>query len=184
MGALDWVRANVDRVRALGEKREAAAPGLEAAHRREAIVASEAWKRDHADVWEFLDGMLDGDFRRSMLRAVEEARVTEAQVEALRKMMAAQKRRDSVAPDVGSRVDAKGRLTSARHWSDPRGGRVFRVEFETEHGWRGRVDTTDPKTVNRIQGRRRDAVVVRGRVVWKRDGFAILSDLSEILLDG
>lgn len=179
--ALEWVRSNVEHVRALGAKRAAKAPSVEAAKRHALVVAAETWKRDHADLWELLEGMLESDFRQSLIRAVEEGRVTQAQEDALRRMLVTKRKRDAVAPAVGSRVSVMAEVTSARHWIDFRGNRVFRVEFDTHEGWRARADVTSPRTVDQVQSRRSDTVKVRGVVVWKKDGFAILSEGTEIL---
>lgn len=182
--ALTWVRANVEKVRSLGERRAAKAPDIAAAHRRTIILAAETWKRDNPDLWEFLEDMLDNEFKLSLIRAVESGRVTPNQEDALRQMVAAKKRRSAVAPLVGAQVSVRGMITYARHHADLRGQRVFRVEFDSEFGWRGRVDILNPKGIDRIQARHQDDVLVRGLVVWRKDGFAVLSEQSEILLGG
>jgi len=178
--ALEWVRDNIVKVRTLGEKRKKQAPKQESERR----LAAETWKKDHAELWDFVDDMLDNEFKRSIVAAIEEARVTENQVTALTRLVEQKKRREAVAPLVGTRVDVRGTVTFARHCADLRGVKVFRVEFDTDEGWRGRVDTANTVIVDQIQARQHDVIIARGTVVWRKDGFAILSDWSELLVDG
>lgn len=180
VNALEWVKANAARVRALGEKRDAQAPLIEAAHARAALLAAETWKRDNADLWEFLEGLFDNEFKRSLVQAVEAGRISPNQEEALRKMLVAHKRRATPAPLVGTRVDVDVTITDAKHCADMRGHRVFRVDFESEIGWRGRIDVEREGVVDRLQGRQHDLAHVQGLVVWRKDNFAILSNQSDV----
>ena len=181
--ALNWVRSNTELVRSLGEKRALRATRTALEHLQETLLKVETWKRDHADLWDFLDGMEDGEFKRSLVQAVEAGRLSENQEEALHKMVLAKKQREQT-PLVGARVDVPGLVAVARHTVDAQGHRVFRVEIDTLAGWRGRVDTTCSAIVDRVQGRSHDRVIVRGSVVWRREGFVILAKQSEILSDG
>lgn len=176
--ALSWVEANVGRVRALGEKRDARTPVLEAARRHREAVAVAAWKHDHAELWALVEDMLPCDFKYSVIEAIEANRLSPRQEEALRKLVAAKRRCD--APARGSNVEVLAVLTSARNWVNARHQAVFRIDFWVAKGWGGRIETTDPELVSAVQGRRTDDVLIRGSVVWNKETYAILSERVEI----
>lgn len=176
--ALAWVENNVERVRLLGERREARAPAVEANRRHREALAVIAWKNEHAEMWSFVEDMLPCDFKYSVLRAIEERRLTPKQEEALQKMVEAKRKCD--APAAGTRVDVLATITAAWSWVNLRRERVFRIDFRVAKGWSGRIEVTDEATVMIVQGRRTNEVRLQGQVLWSKDSYAILSSAVAI----
>lgn len=175
--ALEWIRANVEHVRALGERREAKAPERAALQRHQLVIEVETWKRDHAELWEFVEDMFPCEFKSSMIKAIEAGRLTPDQEAALWQMVHASKRRS--APTVGTSVEVRVRITSARHSMDHKSQPVFRVDFTTKEGWSGRVETSDAAVTALVQGRISDDMLLKGDVQWSREGYAILAGKSK-----
>lgn len=180
-GALAWIRANVSRIRELAAQREAHAPDVARDRRHKHAVKVQAWKKDHYDVWDIVNGMLPCDFKSSITKAVEAGKVTEKQEKSLQKMADAKKKKEVPAPPVGTTIATGAVILSALLQFDGRKQSVFRIEFETVEGWRGRVDTTDEKIVTKVQSRRRDGIDVYGVVEWKKEGYAIVAGRVEVI---
>jgi len=170
--ALEWVRANVSRVRELAANR------AEAAKESRRKVSTEAleWKREHADLWELLEELNPSDFKSSVIDAVERAQVTEKQFEALEQMVES-KRKAREAPPLGTRLDIEVSVSKHEYGLDGRGNRVFKLEFVTD-GWAGRVEIADEAQGSAVlwmlRGRDSSLVRLKATVVWRRGGFAIL----------
>jgi hypothetical protein len=180
--ALSWVQANTARVRELGEKREADAPLNEAERKRKLVLQVAEWKQDHADVWSLLEELTPSDFRSSVVKAIETAKVTDKQVAAIEQMIAKKKQaRD--APPLGTDLDIEVSVTQYGFGFDGRGCKVFQMEFVAE-GWRGRVEITDEAQGANVQWflRGRDAAPVRVRatVLWRKGGYAVLGGTVEV----
>ena len=147
---------------------------LERIHER--TVASVRWKRENYDLFEFLEGMVAGDFRDAALRAVEEGSVTPSMEEAVRE---AARRRATAAPPLGVWVDVVASVDSAVEAVDRWGRPVLRVEFVADDGWRGRVETTDASQVRAWRGAAPGtAFAVRGRVVWRIERLAVVDPVG------
>lgn len=170
--ALAWVQDNVLHVRELAAKR------AEAAKEQRRKVSSEAvrWKREHGDLWELLEDLNPSDFKSSVIEAVEKARVTEKQKEALERMVEAKKKARE-APPIGTLLDLEVSLSKYGYGRDGRGNRVFQLEFVAE-GWAGRVEIADEAHGSTVlwmlRGRDSTTVHIKASVVWRRGGFAIL----------
>lgn len=172
--ALVWVKENVDYI-----KKQAVRKSLTEAEKR---ILVETWKQDHHEEWSLLEDMMPNDFRQSMLAAVEEGRITEDQTAALQRMVREKKKRETWAPSAGSVVSVEGWLTKALHTVDSQNNKVFRVEFEVEDGWRGRIDVIQSETIDTIQARLLDDVKLTGKVLWQKERYAILAADTEIEL--
>ena len=177
--ALEWVRQHVEQVRQLGTRRQRRLRERSAAEEIESSFEIQLWKLEHSDVWVFLSDMLDSDFKRSVVQAIEDGTVTDNQVNAVRKAIETQRRRDAVAPSPQSMVHIAGRIVHAAYTYDSRGRKVLRVEFDTEPGWRGRLDIEDDVKIAETLRRPTDDVDVRGRVEWSKAGFAIFTASTE-----
>lgn len=180
--ALAWIKNNVTKLLAYSEKKRQLAVQEAAEKRHIQIVTSEGWKKDHPDLWDFLEGMQPGEFKASIMKAILEGDVSIEQETALHNMLQHKKRKEALTPIVGERVRIQSVIISAVHSFDLRGIRVFRVEFESEAGWRGRIDVSQSETVDKIQARQTDKVSLDGMVVWRREGYAILSGNTIVLL--
>ncbi len=172
--ALDWVKENIVYI-----KKQAAKKPLDEAER---CILVEAWKQDHHEEWSLLEGMMENDFRQSMIRAIEEGRITIDQPSALQRMVREKKRREVWAPPAGSVATATGWITKALHTMDAQNNKVFRMEFEVEDGWRGRIDLISTETIDAIQARMLDDINLVGKVLWQKERYAILSPDTEIEL--
>lgn len=164
--ALDWVRTHVERVRRLGEERDALTPLARQARDLGHLARSVAlWKVNNADLWRFLEGMADSDLRSSLVLAVEEDRVTEGRLELLRRL-----RQEAVtAPPVGTRV--RGRMTVLRHHRE----RDLRVDCATSEGWIARLTVRDEALSMRIQLGTVSTLDVDGTVVWCGGRMAVVN---------
>lgn len=167
--ALRWVLTNAEQVR-VAEAAEDMRARMKRAHER--TVASVTWKRENADLFDFLEGMLAGDFRDAALRAVENGTVTQSMEEAVRESA---RRRPVPPPAVGVWVDVVADVTEAAESADKWGKPVLRVDFLADDGWRGRVDVTDPPAMRAWRGARAGtSFSVRGRVVWRVERMAVV----------
>lgn len=173
--ALRWVLANADEVRRTHGAADRKAR-LQRAHER--TVASVTWKRDNADLWDFLDGMVTGGFKNAAVEAVEAGIVSEAMEDALR---AAVKRKPVPPPPVGAWVDIVGLMETVTESVDRRGRTVLRVEFIADDGWRGRVEVTDPPVIRAWRGAKAGtSFSVRGRVVWRVERLAVVDAVGTL----
>lgn len=168
--ALAWVASNTTKVRSLGERRDHRATE----QRQKEVLEVLAWKKEHAELWAFLEDMLPSDFKYSVMSAIESRRVTQRQVEAIQKLVEANRRCD--APAMGTQVDIRVVITGARIWFNTRGQRVFRIDFWVAKGWGGRVETTNEHLVASVQARRTDEGILRGAIAWSKESYAILED--------
>jgi hypothetical protein len=167
----------VDKVATLGKKRQQRAEtGMIAA-----FVTAALWKQQHTDLWEFVQTLDATAFKQTLIKAIEDGSITKEQEETLIQMLK-QKRKNMPAPEVGMPVNVKALITSALPATDNRGDSVFRIEFTTDLGWRGRVDTFNKMISDRVQGRRHNHIQVSGSVVWCKENFVILSKQTDIKL--
>lgn len=181
LAALTWVRVNAGRVRELGEARNTRAPALAVERRHKQAVQVTTWKRDHYDIWDIVDGLLPGDFKDSVTRAIESNSLSERQEQSLQDMVDSKKKRAVGAPPKGTPVTVGAVVLSAMNWFDHKQKPVLRVEFETVIGWRGRIDITDAVTISKVQGRRGDGVDLHGNVEWSKGGYAVVSGRVEVV---
>lgn len=173
--ALLWVLRNADQVRAEEDAADRKAR-LKRAHDR--TVASVTWKRENADLFEFLEGMLAGDFRDSALRAVDGGTVSPSMEQAVREAV---RKRPVPPPAVGAWVDVVADVCEASEVADRWGRPVLRVDFLADDGWRGRVDVTDPPVMRAWRGARPGTPFsVRGRVVWRVDRMAVVEAVGAL----
>jgi hypothetical protein len=143
---------------------------MDRAHER--TVASLRWKREHHDLFDFLESMQSGDFRDAALRAVDAGSVSDAMTQAVRD---AARRRPVPPPPIGAWFDGLATVSWTDEAVDRRGNRLVRVEFITDDGWRGRVDLSDPALMRAWRGAREGTTVaVKGRVVWRVDRMAVV----------
>ena len=177
-GALSWVKMNVHRVRELGTLRDSPDAARERKHKH--AVKVENWKQDHYDVWDIVNGMLPCDFKSSVTKAIESGIITERQEKSLEKMAQAKKRREVIAPPIGTPIKMGAIILSAHIQFSREGKSVLRIEFETVEGWCGRVDTSDEVIVTKVQARRRDAIDVHGIVEWQKGGYAIVAGRVDV----
>lgn len=173
--ALRWVLAHAEDVR----RDEADADRRSRlAHIHGRTVASVTWKRENYDLFEFLEGMVAGDFRDSALRAVEDGTVSPSMEEAVRD---AARRRSTAAPALGVWVNVIATVDDATETVDRWGKPVLRVEFVADDGWRGRVETTDASQVRAWRGAKPGtSFAVQGRVVWRVDRMAVVDPVGSL----
>jgi hypothetical protein len=139
-------------------------------------VAALRWKREHHDLWEFLDSMQAGDFRDAAVRAVDAGNVSETMMAAVQD---AARRRPVPPPPVGTWFDGVGTVTWTEEVVDRRGRAVVRVEFVADDGWRGRVELSDPTMMRAWRGAREGTpFAVRGRVTWRVDRMAVVDPVG------
>lgn len=149
---------------------------MESIHDR--TVASVRWKRENYDLFEFLEGMVAGDFRDSALRAVENGTVSPSMEDAVREAV---RRRATNAPALGVWVDVLATVDEASETVDRWGRPVLRIEFVADDGWRGRVETTDASQVRAWRGAKPGtSFAVRGRVVWRVDRMAVVDPVGPL----
>lgn len=167
--ALRWILHNAEQVRA----EEAAADHQARLKRNHArTVASVTWKQDNHDLFDFLEGMLAGDFRDAALRAVDNGTVSPTMEAAVR---AAARKQPKPPPAVGAWVDVVADVLEAREMADRRGAPILRLEFMTDDKWRGRVELSDPSTLRVWRGvKPGTSFAVGGRVVWRVERMAII----------
>lgn len=172
---LRWIYSNPDQARQEASQIEDAVR-LDREHQK--IMSSEQWKREHADVWDFLDDVAPGDFKKSVVKAVESGSVSNKMEEALIDMV---KRKKSSPPEIGTSVQRlHGTVERVEVVTDPRRGTVARVSLKTEDGWTARVDCTEPYEISTWSGAVYGvAVTLSGRVVWRSDRMAILDGKLE-----
>jgi len=138
----------------------------------ERTVASLRWKREHHDLWDFLESMQAGDFRDAAVRAVDAGSVSETMTEAVRD---AARRRPVPPPPLGTWFDGVGTVTWTEEVTDRKGRALLRVEFVADDGWRGRVELSDPALMRAWRGAREGTPFsVRGRVTWRVDRMAVV----------
>lgn len=168
--ALRWVLLNAAQVR-VDEEAEDTRARLKQAHKR--VVASVQWKRENQDLFEFLESMVDGDFRNSALRAVDEGVVTPAMEAAVKD---AARRRPTPPPMLGAGVDTIAHIDSTSDLVDRWGRRTLRVEFVAEAGWRGRVELHDLVQIRAWNGAKTGTpFTLQGRVSWRVDRMAVVT---------
>jgi len=167
--ALLWVRDHAEEVRTENTRRE-----QRRVHRQ--VMASEAWKRDHVDLWDFLSDMEPGSFRNAAKASIDKGSVSEPLEQALTGLV---QRKRACPPDVGTTVDTTGRVTDIREVSDPRYGSSLRVQFVTTTGWSGRVEFGEPPAIALWRSQPLGTMVpVQGRVVWRTDTFAVVDAVA------
>lgn len=173
--ALRWVLTNAPSVQT-DEAAEDMRTRMKRAHER--TVASVTWKRENADLFEFLEGMLAGDFRDAALKAVEGGTVSPSMERAVRESA---RRRPVPPPAVGVWVDVVADVCEAAEVADRWGRPVLRVDFLSDDGWRGRVDVTDPPLMRAWRGARPGtSFAVRGRVVWRVERMAVVEAVGAL----
>ena len=167
--ALLWVRDHAEEVRVENTRRE-----IRHTHRQ--VMASETWKRDHIDLWDFLSDMEPGSFRDAAKASIDKGTVSEPLEQALTGLV---QRKRSCPPDVGSMVDGMGRLTDIREVSDPRYGSLLRVQFVMATGWSGRMEFGEPPSIATWRSQPIGSNIrVQGRVVWRTDAMAVVDAVS------
>ena len=180
--ALRWVLGNAAQVRT-----DAAAADLRERMKRahERTVASVTWKRENSDLFEFLEGMLVGDFRDAALRAVDNGTVSPPMEAAVRESA---RRSPTPPPPRGVSVSVVADILEATEVADRWGRPVLRIEFLTDDGWRGRVDVTEPPMMRAWRGAKPGtSFSVRGRIVWRVERMAVVEAvdaLSPVLREG
>jgi len=138
----------------------------------ERTVASLRWKRENHELFDFLESMQAGDFRDAALRAVDDGKVSETMMDAVKE---AARRRPVPPPQMGTWFDGVGTVTWTEEVVDRRGKAIVRVEFVSDDGWRGRVELSDPPMMRAWRGAREGTTfAVRGRVVWRVDRMAVV----------
>lgn len=173
--ALRWVLSHAEDVRT-HESEVERRDRMESIHDR--TVASVRWKRENYDLFEFLEGMVAGDFRDSALRAVENGTVSPSMEDAVREAV---RRRATNAPALGVWVDVLATVDEASETVDRWGRPVLRIEFVADDGWRGRVETTDASQVRAWRGAKPGtSFAVRGRVVWRVDRMAVVDPVGPL----
>lgn len=163
--ALAWVRKNTQRIRVLGEKREADAPYRASRAAGQQFLRAQRWKLEHPDLWKVAQELGPGDFREAILRAIEGATLTTAQENALRNMSS------RAAPARGATVDTSIVVRSARRHTDRR----FRVEFEANAGWVGKIEVKDENLATQIQTGSVSGLKVKGTVTWSQGSRATIT---------
>ena len=173
--ALRWVLSNAEQVAT--EAREAEARSrMRRQHER--TVASVRWKRENHDLFDFLQGLVAGDFRDAALRAVEDGVVTPAMEQAVRD---AARRRPVPPPEVGVWVEVNASVCEASEVVDRWGNTALRVDFLADDGWRGRVELRDPLQRGVWRGvRPGTAFGVRGRVTWRVERMAVVEPVGAL----
>ena len=167
--ALRWVQENeaLVRVAAIELDRQ---EQQEREHTK--ILAAEAWKRDHNDLWDFLNDMMPGPFREAAIKAVDSGVVSDKMEEAVK---AASRRKPVTPPDVGSLVDSGGTVLKAEEANDRRGTPVIKVTVTMDDGWKCRIDRADPVEIATWRGVDSGTrACVKGQVAWRADYMAIV----------
>ena len=178
--ALKWVKDNVPHVLALGESREKGRQTRKenkAINKRDAI---EMWKRDNPRHWWALENMPEGEFRDSLLAALDnilKGWMTE------KRMMALWMKADELerqargvvkdAPLKGATVEIRATITDYSWCHDRFANQIFRVKFQTVEGWRGRFDITDAILIRTIEGMQSNMALLRGTIEWSKGNFGI-----------
>lgn len=190
--ALSWVEENLEKVRKLGEKRDARrakklaqkeAERLERQRKIEAErdAAMEAWKRENPREWWALQNMPEGDFKNSLLQALNNAHkgwMTEARMLALWKEASKQeaKNRGDIknAPPKGTK--GTWEVTVLRsEWGDNNfGDHVFQVHFECRDGWNGRFETRSKKIIAAVEGQETIRMSLTGKIRWSKESYGIV----------
>lgn len=173
--ALRWVLTNAPRVQT-DEAAEEMRARMKRAHER--TVASVKWKRENHDLFEFLEGMMAGDFRDAALRAVENGTVSPSMEAAVRESA---RRRPVPPPAVGVWVDMVATVEDTTQSVNRWGHQVLRIEFVSNDGWRGRVEVSDPSQVRVWRGAKPSTLFsVKGRVVWRVDRMAVVEAVGAL----
>ena len=181
--ALAWVRLNVDRVRTLGMRREADAPGHLAEQADRVAARVERWRAANLRLWVALNAMPETPWREAAFDTLErEGRLTAAQEDVLRKMGDAAERRASSAPAAGSAIDRVIDVVGIRRELGPRGTHTVRVDFEVEEeGWRGRVEASPGEELEAaVASSRSGTIRVVGEVSWSAGSYAIVRDPTHV----
>lgn len=167
--ALLWVSQHVEQVRVEAiecDRKE----HLTREYRR--TVASEDWKREHAEDWDFLVGMLPGPFKDSVVKAVDLGYVPDKMVKALAE---ARDRRPVPPPDVGSSTDVVATVDKVVELNDRKGTPILRVSLTAEDGWKCRMDLSESTDIATWrQTSKGTHVLLKGRVAWCTATFAIV----------
>jgi hypothetical protein len=136
------------------------------------------WQASHPRHWWALERMEVGEFRDSLVEAMETGRMTtrrEMYLWHLATKLEREARGEVVtAPTKGTRGAWRLYITKAE-WGDNKfGDHVFRVDFLSPEGWRGRWETTNEGHVVMIKDRTSDDVLLKGTVKWSREDYGII----------
>lgn len=187
--ALSWVEANLDKVRKMGEKRDARrakklaqkeAERLERQRKIEAErdAAMEAWKREHTREWWALQHMPEGEFKDSLMSALQNVHkgwMTEARMLALWKQADKMEASKIVeAPPKGTKGTWTINIQSTQWVDNMFGDHVFRVTFTSEEGWSGRFETRSKKIVAALEDTEVRQATISGTIRWAKESYGII----------
>jgi len=141
-------------------------------------ATAQRWQATHPRHWWALQHMEPGDFRDSLVEAMETGRMTkrrELHLWHLATKLEREARGEVVlAPAKGQRGTYDVIITKAE-WTDNKfGDHVYQVAFLSLRGWRGRWETTNEKYVQSVLDRPSDAMLISATVKWSREDFGIL----------
>jgi hypothetical protein len=198
--ALEWVEENIERVKTLGERREKRrekraaekeAKRLEDLRKQREVrdAAMKEWQEKYPRHWWALQNMDDGEFKDSLVLALEhvhEGWMTEGRMRALWQKadaLEALNRGDvSEAPVKGTKGSWDIKVTKAE-WGDNKfGDHVFRIDFTTKEGWRGRAETRSKKVVSVLEGDGADRVTLTGVIRWSKGDYGIVGGRVKVTL--
>lgn len=161
-----WVRRNVQGIQAQIDKKERE----EIARKGQKILEIEMWKKQNAHLCQVVADLLPGLFKTSLEDAIEEGRLTEDQIALLEQLH----RKKQPAPPAGSEVAVLIQITSCGFDLNPKQQKYFRINFEAQPGWVGRIETSDPALES--AGHAKASGMLKGTVAWSKDRYAILKD--------
>lgn len=152
----DWIRQNDDEFR----QASTSAPEKDP-------VAALLWKMDHSLEWEVVEGLPEGDFKRSMVESIEAGKVSPAQEEALHRMIRVP------APHLGASVDITGKVIRSHFKTIESGAQTYLIDVDAR-GWTCRVDIRDNALICMLSHIRPSDIRVVGKVQWRKENFAVV----------
>lgn len=140
--------------------------------------AQRQWIADHPRHWWALQRMEEGEFKDSLLQAAQKGFMTMRQMAYLwhvaNKLEREARGESTHAPVKGSR-DTFHVIVTRAEWGDNKfGDHVFRVDFLSLNGWRGRWETTNEGHVKAVENRTTDEMFLTATVKWSREDYGIL----------
>ena len=176
--ALQWVEANASKVEALGERRD-----QNRRIRRDEAVAK--WKQDHPRHWWALRNMEPSDFKSYLMRCLDDVHKGRLKphmgrlLEIAEEVEARFRGQISPAPGKGTRIDVPVSircLVKNPFVDGPFSDSTAIIEFDTDAGWAGRVETRDLVIIARVEHRQDDYPHLRGVVRWSRGAEARIGE--------
>jgi len=171
--ALYWIEHNKDHILNLGKKREVSRQELQ-----------EQWKTSHPRHWWALRNMEPSKFKQYLMECLEgvhRGRMKPHMGRLLKiadELEAAQKGRDSPAPKVGASINVPVsiRFVVRAPFVGLFADDLTTIEFDTDEGWSGRVETRDMVTITKMEHRPNDYPYLQGVVKWSRGAQARVGD--------